>query len=204
MSGEGWEFTTDLDIGRVLLDSGASLVPAEIGALVGRDASYIKKRAEDMAQRELLVRDRPTGAQLARPGRTPEWAFRLAAGQEGALREALAAAPKTSDADRSQQLVFVAADALADLFHILAVADYTAGARWFAVATGQRREYAFSFEPEDEAAATLVAVLGAVGVEARIVSLEQAKPVAELVEQAREAARRSDLERLRQRTRKAS
>lgn len=202
-TGAGWEFATDLAIGKAVLDSGVSLVPAEIGALIGRDASYVKKRADNLTRRALLMRERPSGQQLARPGRKPKWAFRLAPGQEGALREA-ATASKLPDANPPQQLVFVTAEALDDLFHILADVDYTVGARWFAVATGQRREYVFSFHPEDEAATTLVAVLSAVGVEARIVSLEQAKPVAGLVEQAGEAARRSDYERLRQRTRKAS
>jgi hypothetical protein len=199
-----WTSEHRRSIGRALLDSDRALEPSEIAGQTGQNGSNVKTWADEMADEELLTKEPPTRERTG-PGRKAVWAYRLARGQEDALREALAvAAGLPGGTADGHELVFAAADSLPDLFHVLMNPEYTSRAAWWALATGDQREYVVAFAPGDvDAAGHLAAVLQGADIRCRIVRVTAARPAGQLVEEARKAAQRADAERLKWQTRRA-
>jgi hypothetical protein len=202
--GERWSASVRLDIGRALLESAHdTLIPRELAAPSGRDASNVKDVAEAMQSEGLLRREKATRPQPG-PGRKAQYAYGFAAGQREAVQR-LVPAGGLGSVGQGHHLVFADASRLVDLFNVLADPFHTKAARWGCVTDGAPPEYVVAFPPDEVGRALeLMAVLEAAEIACRRIHVAAVMPIAQVVAEAQVSARAAQRVRLRQGTRRAA
>lgn len=169
-----WHRPTPRAVGKVLLAASEPLSASRIAKLASKDASNVKRAADDLVDAGLLVRTPPPEGSNGGPGRPTSAVYALAEGHEDELRQALETDAEPGQLAVGLQIVFVETPSfrLAEIDDVLAHAFEVQSAKWAALCDGEPPGYLIAFEGETatESTVDLMSVLSAAEISSRRVT----------------------------------